>query len=1662
MGRVLRQLRFWITACIFVIPLVVVLVFGGLCVRRILRYLTNGRQLAGIASVAVSDILGRQVHIGTMKISLNRGGWGVPNSIEFRDVAVAEGRTFASGRFFKASRAVIRYNFKQAFLIDDLKVPRVTSLDLWDPVATIDRSAGGKWNFASLIKPSKKPGRPFVEHITFQNADVTFRDGHFPHPPTIKATPFSTRVTQASGVLMLRGDGSVAFDTRARCRPDQMDAIHMTAVFATTPMRIDLHAVASRVRAPALIDRLVPARVLKMVSGTADLDINLTILAEGAPGHVHGTRTTIDVNGTAHVDRLAIKVPSFGAPIEGVTGTAEFTDNSVTANVAGSVAEAPTTLNGTMFNLGGQFFSPLATARTASTRLPPAPVAPALALSGTIDAGNLPRFIRSLRLSDRLKSVNPDVRNAVLHATGGGIISYRVAGRFDDPTATLQTNLNKLDIPKYSMSGVAVRCLYADHRLHADMRAQYDVGAVTARALVSATPDRSYQLQAQGRNMALSGLPLPLSDPVQGVGAFDLLLTGSGGRPPMTHSQVQVSRLRYDREAVRSLYAQADSAGKVIDLKVVRADDPKAFALASGIVDLNTRRINLSLEADDINLAAFRNSLGRHLPSTTLSEAPGRPAPQADQPQAQAEQPHAEQPQAQAGGAPAEPLEISGAGYLRGRIRGTIDKPLSRGRLSVFNGRVGSVDVDSAELRYDLTHDELVISEGTIRQYPGLVRVSGLIVSPFDKDPGLSLSAHAENLDLVTLLDEAGIDTTKYELAGDLSAEVQIGGAVRAPTLLADNVALDDATISGLPITNAAASVDLQNNVAHIAQASVGLAGGTVTLSGTVAFGGDMALKFSGSNMNLTSLEGAMTADPLVTLDGLVSFSGEAAGTTDRPLATFTASTQGFAIDKVVLGELKGTGAYADRQVTARNVTLTPASTPAAPVAEISKARYDLDSRDIAGTGQIESMALEPLREVLVNSSYSATEQGRRAMRLLSDLTSPLGGDLSGTVTLAGSMDEPVADVVWDAHDIEANAHRFSRFTGSAQVTKEAIVVPSPATPKQGAQVQSPDLNLEATGKIVYGGQVQADLSAYNVNLSFLRDWLPAEYSREASGTGDLFMVVSGTTADPVLDISTDIRDLVYRGERLDRLDIDHATAREGLLHIDTIRLLRSENENGTMVSYTGSAGGSIGFTWSAPFIPEDAKLDLHAEVPRQSLALVSAFAPKTLTGSTGTFEANGSAEGTRSHPQIKGKLAIVAPTLRFADLGTGFKDVDAVFSFQGDRFAVDHLVATSQVYDPRTGKPLAKQAGGPVTASGSIPIVSTDANGKPVSGDIAIRSERLAFAEQPMPTFSSGGVKGLADVDMHLSGSLENLTIGGRATVTDAIAALPSDFGQTPGPPPNWPVIPQFQFDLRLANNVQMKSANLDAYTRGDIDITGSLTDAHFRGRLDLVKGYFKLPTARFALLAPGAVTLLYPVSSEETLNQPAMQVNAEDLRARTNLTATSELTGRPRRYTVTITVNGPLSGVTIDPATGKSRLAISAASDPPDLAGSQEAMLRKIFGELGTGVITQGNFGPSISQLASGVMSTETVEVLQPVANALRFESIGFGYDPIEHFSIQLNRQLFGPIYASFSQSLEAGAYLYDLKVSYRFTERYQLSFSQDEFRQQEVLLEGVFKFK
>jgi hypothetical protein len=514
--------------------------------------------------------------------------------------------------------------------------------------------------------------------------------------------------------------------------------------------------------------------------------------------------------------------------------------------------------------------------------------------------------------------------------------------------------------------------------------------------------------------------------------------------------------------------------------------------------------------------------------------------------------------------------------------------------------------------------------------------------------------------------------------------------------------------------------------------------------------------------------------------------------------------------------------------------------------------------------------------------------------------------------------------------------------------------------------------------------------------------------------------------------------------------------------------------------------------------VPQQDLLDLVAVMPLRGVT------PPTTQDVNGTIRARLAWRGRPSAPEIRGEVVARADTLRLPDRATQVRDLTADLLFTGDAMEVRQLTAFTETIDPRTRKPVRSPE--PIRVTGSL-AVNPGGNAAPsvglfpprVGAALNISVGHLRYAVAELPGLEAGRfVTEDTSLALTVSGTLFKPHIAGTVTVAHADVQLPTGAAEG-GPGALPPIQPSFGIDFVLGERVRIASSPLLATVhtipgepielRGDVH-GGDLRRMRLNGTLEVTGGTLSFPTARFALTRGGTVTLRYPFNVLTRLTEPSLGILV-DVSATTRLTASPANNPNIRkRYTITVEAEGPINsaaGVNITDSfgaragttlSGQSALRLTFRSDPPDLAQDQASLQRRVTGLLGgersinSLFSSRPDLGQIVRQQVTDILSASILPgLLDQVFGGLGgFEEFAVEIDQLNLFTLRITRRLFGPIYISYQRRISgnAGAMagtVYDqawrLELSYRFRPGLQFTYSTNDQRTNEVLLEGVFRF-
>ncbi len=1659
----LRFLRSLLCIAVLVVPLLYLGIGAQRFVSSLITYLNSSKTLAAIVSREATRALNRDVRIS--RVTITGSLWSAlgENSIDLAGVTIADANPSVKTLFASADHVVIRGSIRNA-LNGDVHAPYASELKVVKPAIHITRDSSGKWNFADLSRPKQAAGRMFTDRIVVEAGQVTF-DSAVQIGSGPDARPVNAGLYAISGLALLGEDHSISIDTSASPDPVYANRLRITGIFEPDPGRASLHFVATNVNLKELSTRYLPARFGTFSAGEADIAADGVVsLTQNAFKKLENGEPALPLYLTGHLAlrNADISTPYLRKPLHAVNATVQFTDTAAAADVQAAVDGVPLRVYGSIAGFPRPSTLkdlPSSYERAIKMRGPGAPV---FHLRTAVSDTDLCLLYRNLKIDRWVPQLPQAVSHNINTCMALGSAQADLDGSIGALTLVASSHLNQARYDHVKAHGVDVAIALRDGTLSGDFKGSYAGGEAVIRSRLVLDGTGKFKAEGHGKGLKLMEIGFPIQKLEDGFGDIDIAVEGRKGISPSISSQVQLTDVKINGQVFNRAYVEAESAARKVYIRSFRIDDPKGFAFASGQIDLITRAMNITAAADGIDIHSLVEAVSPEPPLATDPNVPSLHS-------------------------------LDGVAYLRkGVLTGTMDEPVFTGEVSAFGVSTGKYVVDKAIAAFRWNQAGLVISRGSLERYPSVVSFSGSVVDLSDPKPGIDFTVRVTDLDLRYLGDLAGFNSKQLALDGTISTDgaegVRIYGsgsdlhAVGQGGQAADqpfSISLHRAALNGLRLTSAFAEAYYDSAGLHITGSRIETADGEISVKGSITRKGEMDATATGKGLKVAKLTPILPDARAPEADGTLAFSIHLGGTISDPdLSADSILANGLTYRSLKIGQLALGARYSANQLTITDCTLKDADTGAT-VIVVPTATWDTKTSaisspavDSANAARIEGLRIGKIGELITASSQG----GKTTTVSLDELT----GELRAHVSLQGTLEAPEAVVLLDSHNITVRDYAIKSLTGRASVNKagitapEAVAIIGPSAALRGRETPAEQLSADRQDATLsirdfslrYGGDVRADVDLTNLNLAFVQAALFPTSVHPLTGVGDkIGVLVAGTVQSPILDFSINLSNVGYMERTFERVEIDHARVEEGQIQIDDLRVTRQLTKS---KAYQAALSGVIrGFTWTSPFLPDTAQLDITAELPRRAalketadLELLGELGIAAFRDSKGNFAALVKVGGSIAAPKLQsGFITLTADKLKIPGLSTGILDLNAHVSLTDDVLHVDSFSAKTQAYD-RKGLPIAKRESEPIRLTGSIPVGYNEATPRTVPDPLTLQGENVSFDETPLPGSRSGSLNGTGTVAVTVTRSVLRPLISGTINLTNTNASLPSDFAPPNGASTAPAVNPRFDLTVNFTGkNVRLRNTQLDAQVGGFMSLRGDLAAPILHGRITLNQGNLKVPPRRFDIVPPGVIEIDYGNSAvaDAGLN---VRVN---LMARTKLTAVS-IAGVRKLYTVTVTANGPLTDVTGD-ANGQSRMHLDFITDPNDLAVGQQALSERLVTAL-FGVDTFNRVGHDPGQTAITALTNILTGTVLPgqfdkLASGLGLEQFALSYDPVQQLSLTVARQIVGPLYITYNRGLSTENRYYDLKMSLRFRDRYQFSYDYDDQRISRYLLEGVWRF-
>lgn len=1648
----MRRLRTCVNLLLFALPLCYLLAGSYLHLRRIGNYLFTGKSLARLLSSVATARAGQVVAVSDVRIIGDLWNREAENQISLVGVRISE-RANPSETLAKADSVTLTYRCNQLFDAPTSLQPLINSLLVVNPKVRLIRDGTGRWNVAPMLRElfggEGESQRAAFGRIAIEGGSLLLKDAALPRPRGAAPAPFETQLNSISGVGLLRSDKSVAFEASSGSWEGIAAGARIAGVFAPKPsVAVQGDIEVKGVNATNVGRRALPAAYGVITHGSADISVSLAYAAPKPNGKFDMSR--LIASGRAVLNGVSLHGGELQAPVENASGTLYLTPSALHGELSGLYAGTPVRANGSIENL-----APMRPTRE-SVRYEVQGVLPALEARTITQYPVLARF---------LKKSSPEAWREAERLQGRGDLTVVSAGTFRKASVTAHWQAPTLSNGALALRDVQAWLSYGDGALHSEIAAKMQQGSLS---LTTHSANGANRLSLHGQDVPIEGLRSywgAKAPQASGIVRFVADAEKSSLTPWTSAFDVHAQRLRVNGKNIHSARVNGGAREDKVFIENLYVDDARGFLTANGEIDRKTRQLDIHFAADDLDIGSIVSDRSALKPKSGVQNTPD------DEKEALE-------------------LPVEGTAFIRGEtnmgalLSGTWDNPTLSGRLTAFNVRLGKLESERVEGVVDASRDRIVVRQGNILLSPGFVSFSAFadgLRNAESVPPTIAATAQAEKLDLSRLLSLGGFSNARA-LSGSISTgEISLTGTTKdIQTRAPFRVVFNNTTIGNMPIANAEAELSFRDKSAIIERATASVAQGTVVAQGAIKSDGAINLTAGVDGVDVASLFAPyQPSDELTTLQGKMFARISVGGVMEAPSANVRLQIANLLYQTYPFGSLVASASYQNRHVAISDATLGELGEAGGRV-YLSGISYNLDGGALSGDGAWSGVRLSSIRDLLNRAAGGAKSDGSSSPLLTASAAlNPLEGDLSGRARISGTAQEPVFNVEWDAAPLTVDGYPITLNKGGGLFSEKYASLPQiTLTAQDGA--------AEITAKkIEYQGEIEATLATYNLNLGVLSrwanlvvapsaekpettefdKWLALPGKSDIKGSGNISLSFGGKTNAPSIvqgsvNLSKiDIGKLLLDGSRssfiaIDKADLNDVSLQSGVLKSDSIAIRYQDTVMRGTALMDGFQKESVA--------PAFSRIHVAAQlVPRsddeRNLQSLARFLPNLLhKDSEGRLELSMEIEGTRKEPlqEVRGKARLTSKRLQLARIATGLEDVDAQFEMADGDLIVNSFRGKTKIY--RESEFAKKSVGAEVSLSGRLPLGLYEGISPVGDGGLRLRADKMFFEEAPFPGATTGAARGQAQIDARLQGSLKTPTLTGKVVFSQTQFALPGEFAAPASGADRLPAYPQFDLSFIAGNEVRLFNQMMDTKVTGTLTAQGSPASPKLDGRLDLLAGgRLRLVTTRMNLLNPSFITLRYP----DTANGEGVFALNVNLRAEANLVRNNNFGGGSERERTLIRMEGPLTGVVVDPVTGESKLRVFS-TDPR--VNSQTFLQSLLVGDpsqlerLGTlpgNVLTQ--------QLANVFTGAVLPDVFDKPAEQLGLRDLSVTFDPIRNVTLNLSRNLFGPVYLSYSRSLSSARELFTFRASLRIKDRYQTTYEIREGNEQRILAEGIWRW-
>jgi len=442
--------------------------------------------------------------------------------------------------------------------------------------------------------------------------------------------------------------------------------------------------------------------------------------------------------------------------------------------------------------------------------------------------------------------------------------------------------------------------------------------------------------------------------------------------------------------------------------------------------------------------------------------------------------------------------------------------------------------------------------------------------------------------------------------------------------------------------------------------------------------------------------------------------------------------------------------------------------------------------------------------------------------------------------------------------------------------------------------------------------------------------------------------------------------------------------------------------------------------------VPRDREMSLNLEATEQSVAALTALAPDVFNAAlaSGQFTVDLSAKGTLFQRDLRGVVKLANGTVVMRRITTPLTNLKGELVFEGGKARIASFTGGSA-------------GGGTFSAEGEFDV-STPADAavraRVVAKDVRLEAENVTgiYDEKIQTTVSAEALT--------VNGKLRSPMIAGKVALRNSSVRLRAKTEAERKPAKENAFNPSFDIGVSVKDDTWLRNPRLAVMLTGDMAVKGSFNSPEIRGRFQVERGTFLLPTARLMLRSGGTIDVDYA--------PPRRKQVILALEARSSVYTVSRL-GTHQRYEVVMEIGGSPEKPTI-----------SVTSVPSGLSESEiVALLGHVGGLMGAGQ-------QALREDISGVLTAmATPFILSPIEAAITeafgLEEFAIEYGPRQPMAVYFSADLVGNFFTSYRHSIGSLADEYDFKLGYRFGRRLQVTIGMDEQHITTIEVAGTKRF-